>query len=168
MTKKLIVMIMVVFIVGCGSNKTTDVTKKVSKEKDYIEQGMEYLRKSDIVNAIQSFDQAIKQDPTNPDNYLVLGQVYMKLQNYTRAVDTLRAATHISPEYGEAYYLLALANQLDGNKDEAVKAAQRSTEIFIKSKDSEKLKRSLLFLKTISQPEAENLPEMVPEAQPAG
>src|SRR3990172_5077218 len=120
---------------GCGSREEKTTLQGVEeKGNQYISQGMKYLGQSDIPRAIQSFDQAIKQEPNNPSHYIVLGQVYMRLKNYARAVDSLLGAVRVDPMNGEAYYLLAVSQELLGNKDKAVEAAQKSVEIFMSKK----------------------------------
>ena len=154
--KKLIVMIvLVLFIVGC--EKKNDETKfrgVMYGKKDYAAQGMEYLKKSDIQNAIKSFNEAIKQDPRNLENYFTLGQIYMHLNAYPRAAEVFAVAASVDPSSGEAFYLLAVNLALSGNRPAAVKAIEQSIAIFSKNKNEEKLKQSLAFLRSLTNSEA--------------
>ena len=95
MKKLPIILALVALVAGCGLQKKEEGFSGVTEKKDYVAQGFQYLQQSDITNAIQSFDLAIKQDPTNPDNYITLGQVYLRLHQPTRAIDTLTAATKV-------------------------------------------------------------------------
>jgi len=88
-------------IVGCG-DRAEKKMQGVSEKRNYVAQGMKYLAQSDIQRAIKSFDQAIKQDPTNSNNYVVLGQVYIRLNNLESAIDSLSAAVRVDPNNGEA------------------------------------------------------------------
>jgi len=136
-------------------------TPPVSQAKAFMDQGMQYFAKEDIVNALKSFDNAIKVDPNNPDNYLVLGQIYLRLRNYDKAVDTFNAGTRVGPEQGELFYFLGAADairvhmsegaQAEAYKKEGIAAAQRSVEIFIKQKDQQRLVTALALLKSLQE-----------------
>ena len=102
-----VMIILAVFVLGCGQ---ADETKKQSmgkstpdtsaKAQALIAEGMELLNGQDVPAAIKNFDAAIKIDPQNSDNYMVLGQVYLRLRNYDRATDTFNAGTRIDPKPG--------------------------------------------------------------------
>jgi len=85
MKLKVLMVIAVLFLIGCGSNEAEQKYQGVSEKVDYVTLGMKYLSKGDISKAISNFDNAIKQDPQNSDNYVTLGQVYLRLKNYPRA-----------------------------------------------------------------------------------
>ncbi len=159
MKKGLILTLGVLFIVGCGNNQQQSETgfQGVAEKKDYLAQGMQYLQDSDIKNAIRSFDQAIKQDPKNPKNYLVLGEVYMRLKNYDSAVDALTGASRVDPDNGDTFYLIAVARSFQGRNEEAIVAAQRSIEIYVKKKDEENFKRSVMLLERLKKQTSEQV-----------
>jgi len=129
--------------------------------KAFMDQGMAYFEKEDVVNALKSFDNAIKVEPNNGQNFLVLGQIYMRLRNYDKAVDTFNAGTRVDPNLGELFYFLGAANairvhmsegpQAEAYKNEGIAAAQRAVEIFIKEKDEVRLKTSLALLKSLQE-----------------
>lgn len=152
MRKMLFGLIVVVFLIGCGSKPEQTVQKPDSKQ--YVDAGMNYLKQGDIANAIKSFDTSIKVDPRNPENYIVLGQVYLRLKNYQAAIDTLTAATKVDPNNGEAYYFLAtskMMRQQPGDKEQAIEEAKKSAEIFLKNNDQERLKRAIALVQSFSQ-----------------
>ena len=132
-----------------------------SQAKALMDQGMEFFAKEDVVNALKSFDDAIKVDPNNADNYLVLGQIYLRLRNYDKAVDTFNAGSRVGPDHGEIFYFLGAANavrfhlsqgqEAEAYKQEGIAAAQRAVEIFIKQKDEVRLKTSLALLKSLQE-----------------
>jgi len=153
MKKSLILVLSLVLLIGCGQKEAKETPQGQSQANKYITVGMKYLQEGDIRRAIQSFDQAIKDDPSNPENYIVLGQVYMRLKNFQGAVDSLTAATKIDPRNGEAFYLLATSRILRASKEDnvkAIEAAQKSVEIFMKDRDEKKFKRSLALLQSIT------------------
>lgn len=152
-------MILFVFVlVACGSNDNQKSYSgvQVQSQGDHIAQGMKHLSESNIPQAIASFDAAIKNDPTNPENYLVLGQVYLRLGEEERAVDTLSAASKVSPNNGEVHYFLATALALQGEEESrqrAIAMAQRSVEIFMQEKDEEKFKQAVILLRSLAPEE---------------
>lgn len=165
--KRLICFFAVIVLAGCGGPKeeTTQFQGTVEK-KDYIAEGYEALKKSDIANAIGNFDKAIKQDPKNSKNFLILGEVYMRLKNYTSAEDTFIGATRVDPNNPDGYYFLALsrAPQPD-KKDLAIESAKRSAELYMAQRNEEGFKRAMLVLKGIEQPPVDSVTPSSPVNQ---
>lgn len=169
MRKYLLVILLAIFVMACDKMESVQQTSPQSQNtntaaqaKAFIDKGMEYLNQQDVVSAINSFDDAIKVDPQNPENYMVLGQVYLRLRNYDKAVDTFNAGTRVGPNYGEMFYFLAAANavryhlaenpeQASFYQSEGVLAAKRCVEIFVQEKDEEKFKRGLALLKSLEE-----------------
>lgn len=149
--------ILSVLLVSCGAPSSRDADKSASAQKNvnYVEQGMNFLAQADVPRAIASFDQAIRNDPANPANYLILGQVYLRLENFDRAADTLQAAARVDPNNGEIFYLLATSRMKQGPeyRDQALKAAQRCAEIYYQQEDRERLEHALVLVKTLTDPE---------------
>jgi Tfp pilus assembly protein PilF len=158
--------IMIVFLAlafaGCGSdtNKNSGQVSAPSGQgramtslsnQGHIDEGLQNLQESDIPGAIKSFDEAIKANPTDPQGYLVLGQTYLRLKEYDRAIDTFAAASQIAPQDGEVYYLLAVSYGLAGKTDLAKENAERSVEIFQSQQNQEKFVRSVALLKGLSE-----------------
>lgn len=148
MLKKAAVVLFALIFVGCGLKSDKKPSQKI--KKDYIAQGIELLAQKDISGALKSFDTAIKKDPENLTNYIVLSQVYFKLQNYKRSADTLAAGLRLAPQNGEIYFLLAVSlSQEKENIDSAILAAQKSTELFIQQKNEEGLKKAVNLLRIL-------------------
>lgn len=64
---------------------------------------------------VQSYNQAIAFDPTNPVLRLNLGQVYYSLQLYEPAARQFELAAQLKPDFPNAWYNLANANRQLGN-----------------------------------------------------
>ncbi|VAX36688.1 hypothetical protein MNBD_UNCLBAC01-1240 [hydrothermal vent metagenome] len=157
MIKNIVLVLGVVFMVGCGSSKVEEkqgMKKQTVKSTQYITKGMQYLNQKEPIKAIQSFDMAIKANPSNPENYLILGQVYLRLQNYQRAIDTLGAAVRVDPTNPEIYYLLATSRGLRWEEEDRVKsidAAKKSIELFMQQKNQEKFQKAVVLLKGLTE-----------------
>lgn len=147
MKKILVVVLAAVMVAGCGGEqKNTGYQGAVTDKKDFIGLGMKYLEEGEAVKAIQSFDMAIRQDPRNPENYMVLGQVYLKLKQFPQAIDTFTAASEVAPNNGDILYFLALSRALDGRKEKAIEAAQASVNLFVKNRNEEGFKKAAALL----------------------
>jgi tetratricopeptide (TPR) repeat protein len=140
-------------ILGCESRLVDQNRNVPSKVGDHIQEGIQHLQQANTVEAIKSFDEAIKNNPTDPSGYIILGETYMRLQEYNRAVDSLNAASRVAPDKGEIFYLLAINYGLLGKRDLAKENAQKSVEKFRLAKDEENFLRSLALLQGLMQPE---------------
>ena len=157
--------VLIVALMGCSRSEQSQSASGISagSKKNYTAAAMKFLKEGDVKRAVQSFDLAIRQDPKNIENYMMLGEVYLKLNNPTSAEDTFGAATRVDPTDGEAYYFLAYSRALQKKTDLAVEAAQKSVAIFMQKQDKEKFQRAATLLKSLSQvPEVSSTPD--PEA----
>jgi len=157
MKKNIALILAVAFIAGCGSNKQEAEKmpqQDSSKSQQYVEQAMQYLNNKEVIQAVRSFDLAIKNDPTNPETYLLLGQVYLRLQNPSRAIDTLSAALRVAPNNPEIHYMLATSLGLrweDADQDKAIESAKKSVEFFMQKQDQDKFKKAVVLLKSLTE-----------------
>ncbi len=166
MKKSLIIFAAVAFFVGCGQAPKTDGAKIDSGSNalnvaaagqainPLIASGLVNLQKGDVKAAIKSFDDAIRENPKDVQGYIILGQTYMHLKDFNRAVDTFMVATRVDPENGQAHYLLATNLGLAGNYTLARVQAQKSAEIFQKNKDANNFKRAVALLQGLPQANA--------------
>ena len=59
--------------------------------------------------AIKLFEDAINSDSQSAVVCYNLGSIYLKMMEYTKAVNYLQKAVKLNPEFKEAHYNLALA-----------------------------------------------------------
>ena len=90
------------------------------------EKAWEYDRKSDTVNAIRNFDQAIQVAPLEHNLYYGRGVVYCKTQNYTMSIADLNRAIALVPEFPAALTERGLAFLESGNFDQALVDYERA------------------------------------------
>ncbi len=143
--KKLALVLVVLAMVGCD-NKTTSLQKEIAPNINYLSQGIELLKQGKGADAIESFDNAIRQDPADVQAYLVLGQTYMMIKQYPQAVSTYNAAARVAPNQGEVFYLLALSEAMSGNIQKAFESTQKSISIFQQQNNDEGVKKSAALL----------------------
>ncbi len=144
-----------ILLVGCGlrSEPKQEQKKQVKpqQEIDFLQLGISLIKKGEIGPAVQALDQAVKNDPGNIQPYILLGQTYMHLNEFDRAIDSFLAALRVAPDQGEIYYMLAIANGLRGRKDLALSNAEKALLLFQKDKDGENFKRALVLFQGLSQ-----------------
>ena len=152
MKRGVTIILLAAVIAGCGrAEKSETKFRGVQDKRDYAAEAVKYLEDKDIVKALQSFDMAIRQDPRKVENYLTLGQVYLHLKQPTRAVDTFSAAVKVAPQNPDAHYLLALAEVMDNNKEQAVEMAKKSAELYMAAKDEEMFKKAVALVQGLEQ-----------------
>jgi tetratricopeptide (TPR) repeat protein len=74
-----------------------------------------YLRQDDRKKAAQQLEAIIRDHPTNPQPYFLLGTVAFEEKDYPRAIDALQKCLLLNPAFEPAYYDLVAA-QLAVNK----------------------------------------------------
>lgn len=164
MKKWLWFMAAVVVLTGCGENKAAkqkQQTTTVQSNVDYIAQGMEALRQTKIEDAIQSFNNAIRQSPTNIERYLFVAEVYLRMKYYQGAVDVLNAAAQIAPQNGDVFFRMALTYYLrdeSGDLDIAENAIGQSLQLFLTQKNKEKFELAHALYQDIKKKQQEETP----------
>jgi predicted Zn-dependent protease len=92
---------------------------------------------------------SIRINPSEPEAYLLLGQILLKVQEYDHAADFLDMTAKNFPDNGTVFYMLSIANKLDGKKLPAVLAARHSVEIFQAQQDRQNMLNSAALLQEL-------------------
>ncbi|MFA5262012.1 MAG: tetratricopeptide repeat protein [Candidatus Omnitrophota bacterium] len=144
-------------VFGCEEKREVKIDIPVPKpaSHDFMKEGIQYLQEAKVPEAIRSFDEAIKQNPVDPHPYMILGQTYMRINDYTRAIDTFSAALRVSADKGELHYLIAVNYRLMGELELARKNAETSIEMFRQKKDEKNFLMALTLLQSLSQKQEE-------------
>ena len=95
-----------VVLLACGGDPT-------------IERGKAFLETGDTTSAIQQFQAALKQNPSNTEAYYQLGLVYEGLADATQAIDAFRSATRLAPKRAEITLALGRVYWHSGNRSVA-------------------------------------------------
>ena len=102
---------------------------------------------------------SIKIDPSEPEAYLLLGQILLKVQEYDHAADFLNIAAKVFPDDGTIFYMLSIADKMSGKKLPAVLAARHSFEVFQAQQDRDNmLKSAALLHELIDTPDDKVMP----------
>ena len=85
--------------------------------------GTVYQSHSNPDEALDSYEKAVRYDPKNPTAYMTLGQGYFELKhNDEAAIQYLKRAIELKPDYVEAHWRLGLAHLHKKDYTEAAKA----------------------------------------------
>lgn len=162
MKRFVLAVIAVLVVTGCDSAKETAKEPSMSKKEtaagapesapsEAYRQGMQYLEDGQVNEAIQSFAQAIQENPMDPEAYMILGQLYLRMENYGEAVQALSAAARVAPDRGDVFYFLSLAHGFNGDMEMARQSAQMSVSIFSEQRDQENFARSVALLQSLNR-----------------
>ncbi len=83
--------------------------------------GLTHLREGRPEQAIESFKQAIKEDPKNPYFYKALGQGYLTVKKYSDAAAAFHKALELNPYYVDVHNDLGTALCASGKLEEGRK-----------------------------------------------
>jgi len=107
---------------------------------------MNDLQGKDLKSTIIDLETSIKINPSEPEAYLLLGQILLKLQEFDHATEFLTIAGKAFPDNGTVFYMLSIANKMSGHKLQAVMAARHSIEVFQAQQDRDNLLKSAALL----------------------
>ena len=96
-----------VVLLACGGDPT-------------IERGKAFLETGDTTSAIQQFQAALKQNPSNAEAYYQLGLVYEGLADAPQAIEAFRSATRLAPKRAEITLALGRVYWHSGNRSLAL------------------------------------------------
>lgn len=92
--------------------------------------GKLYTSKKEYAMAIQSYDKAIDLAPSSPDAFFNLGFLYYGRKDYSKAEALFLKVTELQPAYlDQAYFNLAVVQNLQGKKEESIGNLERALEV---------------------------------------
>jgi len=106
----------------------------------------------------------ISRKPNNIENYIALGQGYLKNKKYLEALDILSEAVTVDPQNAFGHYLLAETQVLLGEITSAIVSVNKSIVFFKMMKNEEGFKRAVILRRII---DAEIKKEIIPQEIPA-
>ena len=104
------------------------------------------LQNKDLKGCLTDLETSIKINPSDPQAYLVLGQILIRVQEYGHAAEFLDMTAKNFPDNGTVFYMLGLANKMAGKKLPAVLAARHSVELFQAQQDRDNMLKSVALL----------------------
>ena len=106
---------------GCGSN--------AEEVQNLIDKGIKQHNAGSEIEAINTFNAAIKLDPENTDAWANVGNVYNALGNYDRAIDALNKAVELNPQNAYAWVCLGSSYNSKDDFDKAIECCNRAIKI---------------------------------------
>ena len=150
MKKTLIVLITLFALAGCQRQESSQSSPSVDQRKDIghklIMKSLNDLQNKDLKSTVVDLETSIKINPTEPEAYLLLGQILLKVQEYDHAAEFLDMAGKTFPNDGTVFYMLSIANKMSGKKLPAVLAARHSVELFQAQQDRDNMLKSAALL----------------------
>jgi len=110
--------------------------------------------------AIQSYNQAIALEPTNPNLRISLGGIYYSLEDYSSAIDTFRLAVAAKPDLANSHFNLSSAYREKGEIEKAINemtivlslVEKDSADFFLASAELETLEKRLSGGESVETP----------------
>jgi tetratricopeptide (TPR) repeat protein/cyclophilin family peptidyl-prolyl cis-trans isomerase len=127
-----------------GLSEGDERTERLNKSLDYYEDATSlsphnaqllnewaqaYLALGDTPQAMEKFDESLALDSEFVQTYLLLGEYYMRQQEWDRALEAYQKAVQVSPKAVDAYSSLAFVWTQVGDLDAALEAYQRAVEL---------------------------------------
>ena len=149
MKKTLVILIALFALAGCQKQETqqaptVDQRKEIGHK--LIMKSLNDLQNKDLNSTIMDLETSIKINPSEPEAYLLLGQILLKVQEYAHAADFLEVAGKVFPDDGTVFYMLSIADKMSGKKVQAVLAARHSFEVFQAQQDRDNMLKSAALL----------------------
>jgi tetratricopeptide (TPR) repeat protein len=92
-------------------------TDKKAEANKLVKSGIVKLYQSNNYQALADFEAAAKYNPENPEIWFNIGNVYMNLRDYQKAIDYYTKAIGLKEDYADAYYNRGLVKFYRGEND---------------------------------------------------
>ncbi|MBF0512134.1 MAG: tetratricopeptide repeat protein [Candidatus Omnitrophica bacterium] len=149
MKKTMAVLMTLLVLAGCQSRDTQppqDMDQRKDMAHKLIMKALNDLQNKDLKTTIVDLETSIKVNPNEPEAFLLLGQILLKVQAYDQAASFLDMAAKHFPDNGTIFYMLSISNKMTGKKLPAVLSARRSVEIFQGQQDRDNMLKSVALL----------------------
>lgn len=104
------------------------------------------------MTAVERFEAILAGGDDNASLRFALGTEYAKLEDAARAIEHLRAAVALDPDYSAAWKLLGRLEAEAGLKDEAVSSYRRGIRAATQRGDVQAAREMRVFLKRLQKP----------------
>ncbi len=152
MKKIIFIVCLGLILTGCQQRPSSQngiTAERQEAAKKLFAQSILLLQQKNLKGAVASLEASIKIDPSDPNPYLLLGQILLKAQQYKQAEDFLDQTAKAFPNNGTVFYMLSIADKMTDKKLPAVLAARRSYEIFKAQGDSDNIKSSAVLVEEL-------------------
>jgi lipoprotein NlpI len=151
MKKTVFILIALFALAGCQKQESQqqqqpDVDQRKDIGHKLIVKSLNDLQNKDLKSTIVDLETSIKINPSEPEAYMLLGQILLKVQEYDHAAEFLDMTAKTFPDNGTVFYMLSIADKMSGKKLPAVLAARHSVEVFQAQQDRDNMLKSAALL----------------------
>lgn len=102
---------------------------QTEREKEYMDQGFDYMAEKNYENAIKAFETVLRFNPDHADAYAGLGLCYYKIGNtdvftnnefMEKAILYSEKAQLLGADYAETHFVLGMSHMVLGNVEAAI------------------------------------------------
>ncbi len=79
-------------------------TDKIAKSHKLVKSAIIKLYQSKHIEALKDFTEAAEYEPENPEIWCCIGNGYMNLKDYQKAIEHYSIAMELKEDYANAYY----------------------------------------------------------------
>ena len=101
-----------------------------------------YEKQGKKKEALIKLDQSIKLSPYNPKTHFTSGRIKHDIGDTDGAIDSLKKATRLDPNYGDAYYRLGLTYDSQNQSYDAISSLMVAEIIYHKTRKEDLLKKT--------------------------
>jgi len=145
MKKTIFILIVLLSLAGC-QQRGAELDQRKDIGHKLIVKSFSDLQNKDLKSAITDLQASMRINPSEPEAYLLLGQILLKIQEYDHAADFLDQTAKVFPDNGTVFYMLSISNKMAGKKLPAVLAARHSVELFQSQMDRDNMLKSAALL----------------------
>ena len=121
--KKLMILIMAVFIGSCATASIENTNKATA----HFKLGVSYLNENNVQPAFIEFRKAYELNPEDKEVLNAIGIIYLlKFEDYPKAIDFFQKAVNIDPDFAEAHNNLGFAYEKSKKFNEAIESYKKA------------------------------------------
>lgn len=121
--KKLMILIMAVFIGSCATASIENMQKATAHYK----LGVSYLNENNVQPAFIEFRKAYELNPEDKEVLNAIGIIYLlKFEDYPNAIDFFQKAISVDPDFAEAHNNLGFAYEKSRKFNEAIESYKKA------------------------------------------
>ncbi|MDP3260031.1 MAG: tetratricopeptide repeat protein [Thermodesulfovibrionales bacterium] len=121
--KKLMILIMAVFVGSCATASIENINKATAHYK----LGVSYLNENNVNPAFIEFQKAYELNPEDKEVLNAIGIIYLlKFEDFTKAIEFFQKAISVEPDFSEAHNNLGVTYEKSRKFNEAIESYKKA------------------------------------------